>query len=78
MTIIIASTPSISILRHDRDHVTEKGATLKLDPPEPDHWRSTINADVHRRVVPGTRTSQGKGRGGGSNTGSARVPYSAE
>ena len=76
ITIGIASTLSMSIPRHDRDHVTEKGATLKLDPHAPDHWRSTINADVHRRVVPGTQTSQGKGRGGGSiNTGSARVPY---
>ena len=79
ITIGIASTLSMSIPRHDRDHVTEKGATLKLDPHAPDHWRSTINADVHRRVVPGTQTSQGKGRGGGRSTGSAaRVPYSAE
>ena len=30
-------------------------------PHEPDHWRPTINADVHRRVVPGTQNSQGKG-----------------
>ena len=75
ITIGIASTLSMSIPRHDRDHVTEKGATLKLDPHAPDHWRSTINADVHRRVVPGTQTSQGKGRRGGSDTvtGSARV-----
>jgi hypothetical protein len=47
---------------------------LYVTPPhEPDHWRPTINADVHRRVVPGTQNSQGKGEGGGRKLGSARV-----
>ena len=50
-----------------------------ISPHEPDHWRPTINADVHRRGVPGTQTSQGKGEGGGRSTGiSARVLYSAK
>ena len=34
---------------------------IRTPPHEPDHWRPTINADVHRRVGPGTQTSQGKG-----------------
>ena len=48
---------------------------LSISSHEPDHWRPTINANVHRRVVPGTQTRQGKGRRGGSDTvtGSARV-----
>ena len=35
-------------------------------------------ADVHRRVVPGTQNSQGKGGGGGRSLGSVRVLYSAK
>ena len=43
-------------------------------PHEPyDHWRPTINADVHRRVGPGTKNSQGKGEGGGRSLGSVSV-----
>ena len=35
-----------------------------LAPPhEPDHWRTTINADVYMRVVPGTQTTVVRGRG---------------
>ena len=37
--------------------------TLSKSPHEPDHWidlRTTINPDVHRRVVPGKQNSQGK------------------
>ena len=63
---------------HYRTSTTGSGTekiphTLYVTPPhEPDHWRPTINADVHRQVGPsGTQTSQGKGRGGGSNTGRA-------
>merc|ERR1712070_1219314 len=52
----------------------EKYHILYVTPPhEPDHWRPTINADVHRRGVPGTQNSQGKGGGGGRNLGSVRV-----